>query len=48
MAQIRGIYEALEKITKPSNKWNRSLQSLKAEAAARRAPQLPESGAGSS
>lgn len=37
MAQIREIHEALEKIAKPSSTWNRSLQSLKAEAAARRA-----------
>jgi hypothetical protein len=36
-AQIREIHDALEKITKPSNTWNCSLQSLKAEAAARRA-----------
>ena len=36
MAQIREIHEALEKITKPATTWNRSLQSLKAEAALRR------------
>lgn len=36
MAQIREIHEALEKITRPSNGWNKSLQALKAEHAARK------------
>lgn len=34
MAQIREIHEALEKVTRPSNGWNKSLQALKAEHAA--------------
>lgn len=42
MAQIREIYEALEKTSKPSSAWNRSLQSLKAEAKSRRANQRRE------
>lgn len=37
MAQIRELHEALEKITKPSNGWNKSLQALKAENALRKA-----------
>lgn len=34
--QIKELHAALEKITTPSNKWNKSIQSLRAEAAARR------------
>ncbi|MBX3610761.1 MAG: tyrosine-type recombinase/integrase [Hydrogenophaga sp.] len=41
MAQIREIHEALEKITRPSNGWNKSLQALKAEHAARKATAGP-------
>lgn len=37
MAQIRELHAALEKISKPSNDWNKSLQALRAEAAARKA-----------
>jgi hypothetical protein len=37
MAQIREIHEALEKITHPTNGWNKSLQALKAEHALRKA-----------
>ena len=37
IAQILELHAALEKISKPSNKWNKSLQTLRAEAAARRA-----------
>ena len=36
MAQIMEIHAALEKITQPSNGWNKSLQALRAEAAAAR------------
>lgn len=31
MAQIMEIHDALEKITQPSNGWNKSLQTLKAD-----------------
>jgi hypothetical protein len=37
MAQIREMHDALEKITQPSNGWNKSLQTLKAENALRKA-----------
>lgn len=37
MAQIRELHEALEKITRPSSGWNKSLQALKAENALRKA-----------
>ena len=38
MAQIREIHEALEKVTRPSNGWNKSLLALiKVEHAARKA-----------
>jgi integrase len=37
MAQVVEFREALEKISKPANNWNRSLQALRAEAAARKA-----------
>jgi integrase len=37
MAQIRELHAGLEKIAKPSNDWNKSLQALRAEAAARKA-----------
>lgn len=37
MAQIRELHDALEKISKPSIGWNKSLQALRAEAAARKA-----------
>jgi integrase len=37
MAQIRELYEALQKITQPSSGWNKSLQALKADSALRRA-----------
>jgi hypothetical protein len=37
MAQIMEIHAALEKITQPSNGWNKSLQTLKAENALRKA-----------
>ena len=37
MAQIRELHEALEKITQPTNGWNKSLQALKAEHAVRKA-----------
>jgi hypothetical protein len=37
MAQIRELYEALQKITQPSSGWNKSLQALKADNALRRA-----------
>lgn len=37
MAQIRELHEALEKITRPSTGWNKSLQALKAENALRKA-----------
>ena len=37
MAQIRELHEALEKITQPTNGWNKSLQALKAEHALRKA-----------
>ena len=36
MAQIRELHEALEKITQPTNGWNKSLQALKAEHALRK------------
>lgn len=39
MAQIKELFDALEKVAKPANSWNRSLHSLKAEAAARRVEQ---------
>ena len=37
MAQIMEMHGALEKITQPSNGWNKSLQTLKAENALRKA-----------
>lgn len=37
MAQILELHGALEKISKPSNGWNMSLQALRGEAPARRA-----------
>jgi hypothetical protein len=39
MAQIRETHEAAEKVTRPSNGWNKSLQALKAEHASRKARQ---------
>jgi len=36
-AQIREMHDALEKITQPSNGWNKRLQTLKAENALRKA-----------
>lgn len=36
MRQILELHTALEKIVKPSNGWNKSIQSLRAEAAAAR------------
>jgi integrase len=36
MAQLRELHDALQKISTPSNGWNKSLQALRAEAAARR------------
>jgi len=43
MAQIRELHAALEMISKPSNDWNKSLQALRAEAAARKAQQASKS-----
>jgi hypothetical protein len=42
MAQIRELHAAVEKIARPSNEWNKSLEALRAEAIARRsARRLP-------
>jgi integrase len=40
MAQILELRDAMEKIAKPANSWNKSLQTLRAEAAARKAQRL--------
>lgn len=37
MEKILELRDAMEKITKPANGWNKSLQALRAEAAARKA-----------
>ncbi|HSV79470.1 MAG TPA: hypothetical protein VLK85_09730 [Ramlibacter sp.] len=47
MAQIRELHAAREKITKPSNAWNKGLQALRAEAAARKAQRAAGGPAGS-